>query len=95
MTEHFMAVYPQDMLRHYRAFLARRRQLRPSEEYRDPTTEKWGSSTSTLPNAWSSSAPAAAATELPAGMNTLACDARSCNPTPPGSTGWTRSSSTP
>ncbi|WP_143064614.1 hypothetical protein [Streptomyces colonosanans] len=29
------------MLRHYRAFLARRRQLRPSEEYRDPTPEEW------------------------------------------------------
>ncbi|RKT08190.1 phage integrase family protein [Streptomyces sp. 3211.6] len=40
-TEHYMAVYPEDMLRHYRAFLARRRQLRPSEEYRDPTSEEW------------------------------------------------------
>ncbi|MFF4732690.1 tyrosine-type recombinase/integrase [Streptomyces mirabilis] len=40
-TEHYMAVYPEDMLRHYRAFLARRRQLRPSEEYRDPTPEEW------------------------------------------------------
>ncbi|MFD7079064.1 tyrosine-type recombinase/integrase [Streptomyces sp. NPDC059918] len=40
-TEHYAAVYPEDMLRHYRAFLARRRQLRPSEEYRDPTSEEW------------------------------------------------------
>ncbi|MET9887140.1 site-specific integrase [Streptomyces sp. NPDC006430] len=40
-TEHYMAVYPEDMLRHYRAFLAKRRNLRPSEEYRDPTTEEW------------------------------------------------------
>lgn len=40
-TEHYMAVYPEDMLRHYRAFPARHRQLRPSEEYRDPTSDEW------------------------------------------------------
>ncbi|GLW74957.1 hypothetical protein Kpho02_72540 [Kitasatospora phosalacinea] len=36
-----MAVYSEDILRHYRAFLAKRRKLRPSEEYRDPTAEEW------------------------------------------------------
>ena len=35
------AVYPQEAIAAHRAFIARRRQLRPSEEYRTPTNEEW------------------------------------------------------
>lgn len=37
----YKAVYPQEAIRGHQAFLARRRALRPSEEYRSPTDEEW------------------------------------------------------
>jgi len=35
------AVYPQEAINGHRAFIARRRQLRPSEEYRSPSDTEW------------------------------------------------------
>ena len=35
------AVYPDEVINGHRAFIARRRALRPSEEYRTPTDEEW------------------------------------------------------
>ncbi|WP_256984615.1 integrase [Streptomyces sp. XY006] len=35
------AIYPADAIEAHRAFIARRRSLRPSEEYRTPTNEEW------------------------------------------------------
>src|SRR5271166_4727620 len=35
------AVYPEEAINGHRAFIARRRELRPSEEYRAPTDEEW------------------------------------------------------
>jgi hypothetical protein len=35
------AIYPEDVIAHHRAFIARRRAERPSEEYRDLTPEEW------------------------------------------------------
>jgi integrase len=40
-TQIYVAIYDQDVVEHYRGFLARRRQLRPSEEYREPTDAEW------------------------------------------------------
>jgi integrase len=40
-TQGYTAVYQDDVLRHYRAFIARRRAQRPSEEYRKPTAAEW------------------------------------------------------
>ncbi|MFE5513835.1 tyrosine-type recombinase/integrase [Streptomyces sp. NPDC056529] len=37
----YAAIYPEDVITHHRAFIARRRSLRPSEEYREPTTQEW------------------------------------------------------
>src|SRR6516225_7599239 len=37
----YNAVYPDDAIQAHLAFLARRRALRPSEEYRVPTDEEW------------------------------------------------------
>lgn len=40
-TQGYVAIYEQDVVDHHRAFLARRRSLRPSEEYREPTDAEW------------------------------------------------------
>lgn len=40
-TQTYIAVYDQDVIDHHRAFIARRRELRPSEEYREPTDSEW------------------------------------------------------
>ena len=37
----YKAVYPEETIAGHRAFIARRRQLRPSEEYRTPTESEW------------------------------------------------------
>jgi hypothetical protein len=36
-----VAVYPEEVINGHRAFIARRRGLRPSEEYRTPSDEEW------------------------------------------------------
>jgi hypothetical protein len=41
VTLGYKAVYPDEVLHAHRAFLARRRSLRPTEEYRNPTDEEW------------------------------------------------------
>src|SRR6266540_2007297 len=40
-TMGYKAVYPEEAITGHRAFLARRRDLRPSTEYRAPTDEEW------------------------------------------------------
>ena len=40
-TMGYKAVYPEDVIHGHRAFIARRRALRPSQEYRVPTDEEW------------------------------------------------------
>lgn len=40
-TQVYVAVYDHDVITHYRGFLDRRRTLRPSEEYREPTDAEW------------------------------------------------------
>jgi hypothetical protein len=35
------AVYPEEAINGHRAFIARRRALRPAEEYRAPTDAEW------------------------------------------------------
>ncbi|MHB2022752.1 MAG: tyrosine-type recombinase/integrase, partial [Mycobacteriales bacterium] len=41
VTMGYKAVYPEEAIIAHRAFIARRRTLRPSEEYRQPTDEEW------------------------------------------------------
>ena len=41
VTMAYKAVYPDEAIQAHLAFLARRRALRPSEEYRTPTEEEW------------------------------------------------------
>ena len=40
-TQTYTAVYQDDVLRHHAAFVHRRRAQRPSEEYREPSTDEW------------------------------------------------------
>jgi hypothetical protein len=40
-TMGYKAVYPEEVINGHRAFIARRRATRPSEEYRLPTDEEW------------------------------------------------------
>jgi integrase len=40
-TMGYKAVYPEEAINGHRAFIARRRALRPGEEYRTPTDEEW------------------------------------------------------
>lgn len=40
-TQGYVAVYPDTVIRHYRDFIAGRRQSRPDEEYREPTPAEW------------------------------------------------------
>lgn len=40
-TQIYVAIYDSDVVEHYRAFLTRRRTVRPSEEYREPTDAEW------------------------------------------------------
>jgi hypothetical protein len=41
VTMGYKAVYPDEAIQSHLAFLARRRSLRPTEEYRVPTDEEW------------------------------------------------------
>ena len=41
VTMGYKAVYPDEAIEAHRAFIARRRALRPTEEYRTPTDEEW------------------------------------------------------
>ncbi|WP_239311020.1 MULTISPECIES: site-specific integrase [unclassified Frankia] len=40
-TEAYLAVFQDDLVRSYRAFLDARRAVRPAEEYREPTDDEW------------------------------------------------------
>lgn len=40
-TQTYVAVYDHDVIDHHRAYIARRRSLRPSQEYREPTDSEW------------------------------------------------------
>jgi hypothetical protein len=40
-TQIYVAIYDEDVIDHHRGFIARRRSLRPSEEYREPTDAEW------------------------------------------------------
>jgi hypothetical protein len=41
VTMGYKAVYPEEVINGHRAFIARRRALRPAAEYRTPTDEEW------------------------------------------------------
>jgi integrase len=75
-TETYMAVFQDDLIRSYRAFLHKRRATRPSEEYREPTDQEWQEFQKHFQLARWRWAPAAALTGHLASMSTLAFDAQ-------------------
>jgi hypothetical protein len=40
-TQGYVAIYPEEVIRHYRQFIADRRSQRPGEEYREPSDAEW------------------------------------------------------
>lgn len=40
-TQGYAAIYPKDVIRHHRTFIEKRRIIRPTEEYREPTAAEW------------------------------------------------------
>lgn len=40
-TQIYNAIYDDEVIKHHRAFISRRRSLRPSREYREPSDEEW------------------------------------------------------
>ena len=95
-TMGYKAVYPEEVINGHRAFVARRRALRPGEEYRTATDEMRNgpSSSATSSTARSPSVTAAAPTTPPASTSTAACAARCCAPTPPPDPACSRSATT-
>ena len=47
-TQAYLAVFQDDLVRSYRAFIDQRRTCGPTAEYREPTDEEWASSRTTL-----------------------------------------------
>ena len=40
-TRGYLAVYPEDVIRHFSTFITERRSMRPGAEYREPSAEEW------------------------------------------------------
>ncbi|GAA3618142.1 site-specific integrase [Nonomuraea rosea] len=81
-TRGYVAVFEEDLVRHYQAHLARRRKLRPTTSIGRPTRVNGESSRNTSTDARPSSATAAAPTEPLARTSTLVCDVPSCRSVP-------------
>ncbi|MPZ92374.1 MAG: tyrosine-type recombinase/integrase [Actinobacteria bacterium] len=81
-TRGYVAVYPDEVVRHFQAHLARRRAGRPSEEYREPTDAEWKE----FQNHFRHRKMALGDCYRPSGRtvptSTRACDARCCAWTP-------------
>lgn len=83
VTLGYKAVYPDEAIQSHLAFLARRRALRPSEEYRAPTDQEWTEFLGHFERARSPPAPADAHSQRPASTNMPAYDAPCSGPTRP------------
>ena len=71
-TRGYVAVFNEDVVRHYQAFLDRRRQARPADEYRTVTQPEWLGLRNTSTSARSNWEDAPAPTGLPASTSTPA-----------------------
>ncbi|MFJ9968722.1 tyrosine-type recombinase/integrase [Streptomyces avermitilis] len=91
-TEAYLAVFQEDLIRSYRAFLDQRRAARPEEEYRDPRRTNGASSRITsIPASWNW-ATVHGLTEHLVSMSTRVCAARCCGFLPGSGLGWSKSS---
>ena len=96
VTLGYKAVYPEEAIQAHLAFLARRRTLRPSEEYRTPTDEEWTEFLGHFERRKVAAGTCGRAFGTPC-IHEHACGtsgARCCGPTPPSVTGSPRSATT-
>jgi integrase len=87
-TMGYKAVYLEEAINGHRAFLARRRALRPAGNTGCRPTRNGRNSSATSPAARSRSATAAGPTAPAASTSTAASGARCCGPTQPSGPGW-------
>ena len=90
----YKAVYPEEAINDHRAFIARRRALRPSEEYRTPTDDEWEEFLGHFERRKVALGDCGRAFGTPASMSTAASGAPSSGSTPPSGTAWRRSATT-
>ncbi len=93
----YKAVHPTESIEAHRAFIARRRSARPSEEYRIPTEEEWDAFLAHFEKRKASIGTCARAFGTPCIHKhacVLASDARSSDLTPPNGHGLPRSATT-
>ena len=93
-TMGYKAVYPEEVINGHRAFIARRRALRPSEEYRAPTDEEWAEFTGHFERRKVALGDCGRSYDTPCIHEHAACAARCCAPTRPHGPAWPRSATT-
>lgn len=93
-TMGYKAIYPAETIEAHRAFIARRRATRPSEEYRTPTEEEWDAFLAHFEKRKVSIGTCGRAFSNLVFMNMLAFVARSSGRTRPSAAGWRRSATT-
>jgi hypothetical protein len=91
-TQAYLAVFQDDLIRSYRAFLDQRRAVRPEAEYREPTEDEWREFQHYFTLARLRSALAGAPTVCRADMSTAASAARCCRSIPANARDWSRPS---
>ncbi len=82
-TMGYKAVYPEEVINGHRAFIARRRALRPGEEYRTPTDEEWAEFVGHFERRKVAVGDCGRSYDTPASTNTAVCAARCCARTRP------------
>jgi integrase len=94
-TQGYVAVYPEQVIRHVQAHVTRQRALRPSEEYREPSQAEWAEFEQHFRRRKMALGTATGPTAPTAPTSTPACAARCCAWTPCNSHGCWRLSRTP
>ena len=94
VTLGYKAVYPDEAIQAHLAFLARRRALRPTEEYRVPTDQEWAEFLGHFERRKIATGLCGRAFGTPASTSTAACDAACTGQTRPSGTASPRSATT-
>lgn len=93
-TQVYVAIYDHEVIEHHRGFIARRRSLRPSAEYREPTDAEWDDFIGHFALRKVELGTCGRAYGTRCQHEHGACAAPCCAQTPPNSTGSSRSSPT-
>ena len=93
-TMGYKAVYPEEVINGHRAFITRRRALRPAAEYRVPTDEEWAVFLGHFERRRVALGDCGRSYDTPCIHEHPVSDARCCDPTPPSVPAWPRSAAT-